>query len=278
MRYICLLILAMFMFSCNASKKIQIEKVAFVEKTTTKVVEVPQPTTSNDEVSVESSNNDEVSLESSEEDVPPPDREIVASSSRDEEAETIFISTNTKVHLENTRKIETKIKKSEEFDKGILVYKIPDTMVIYTNYDIIIRISRDKKHIDITNGLGDKVISKIIKTTEEMDVSLVDESPDSSFIIKKINTETQLVDSDGYTQWIYSVRPIKHGEKKLLLVVSIIKGNNKKQIVYSDTIHVKENIGKEVTTFWGKYWQWLFTTFLIPIFVYFWKRKNKEKD
>jgi hypothetical protein len=111
-----------------------------------------------------------------------------------------------------------------------------------------------------------------------MYVDLIDSSPDSSFIIKKISDNEQMVDSSDYTEWIYSVRPIKNGDKKLSLVISIIKGDNKKQIVYSDTIHVKDNIVKNVKIFWVKHWQWLFTTFLIPIFIYFWKKRDKKNN
>ena len=160
---------------------------------------------------------------------------------------------------------------------GKLIYKIPDTMIVYTNYTITIRISRDKKQIDLIKDLGENTVTTTIKTSSVMDVTLMDSSPDSSFVIKRINTETQLIDTDGYTQWIYTVRPIKHGDKKLDIIVSIIRGDNKKQIVYSGTVHIKESLTKEVNTFWGKYWQWLFTTFLIPIFIFFWKKKKKSE-
>lgn len=163
---------------------------------------------------------------------------------------------------------------------GILAYHIPDTMSVHTDYTVKIRITRtkDTNKIKITSNIGGSVTTEIIKTTEKMYVDLIDSSPDSSFIIKKINDNEQMVDSSDYTEWVYSVRPIKNGDKKLSLVISIIKDGNKKQIVYSDTIHVKDNIVKDVKTFWGKYWQWLFTTFLIPIFIYFWKKRDKKNN
>jgi hypothetical protein len=163
---------------------------------------------------------------------------------------------------------------------GVLVYHIPDTMSVFTDYMVKIRIIRakDTTNINITSNIGGKNQVQVIKTTEKMYVDLIDSSPDSSFVIKKINDNEQLVDSNDYTEWVYSVRPIKNGDKKLSLVISIIKGANKKQIVYSDTIYVKDNIVKEVKSFWEKYWQWLFSTFLIPIFIYFWKKRDKKNN
>jgi hypothetical protein len=110
-----------------------------------------------------------------------------------------------------------------------------------------------------------------------MEVNLVDPSTDSSFQIRRVNMDAQIIDSLGYTEWDFSVRPIKYGDKSLNLVISVITDEGKKQKVYSDTIHIKADIKKEVGSFWSRYWQWLFTTFLIPVFVYLWKRKKKDE-
>ncbi len=162
---------------------------------------------------------------------------------------------------------------------GQVVYHIPDTMVVYSDYDVTVRISRDGKDLKITNAMSGRSVTAEIKTTARMEVDLLDSSPDSSFYIKKINANKQIVDTFGYTEWKFTVRPIKHGKKSLNLVISIILGHAKKQIVYTDNVHVKDSISKEVGKFWKGEYKWLFSTFLIPIFIYFWKRKGKkEKD
>ena len=191
---------------------------------------------------------------------------------------------NSLSHLHSQNKVKTKILQNKvainntyQLDNmGRIVYSIPDTMVVYTDYNIIIRIDRDKSQVNIKKDINGRITESKIKTSSEMEVMLIDSSTDSSFLIRKINTDDQIVDTNGYTQWNFTVRPVKHGEKKLDLVVSIIKNGYKKQVVYTDTIHIKENVAKEIKTFWGNYWQWSFSTILIPIFIYLWKKKRKE--
>jgi hypothetical protein len=174
---------------------------------------------------------------------------------------------------------ETIIKKknvSQSIDLGEVVYKVPDTMIVFTTYKITVRISKKSGTIDITENLDGKITKSSIKTSSKMEVMLVDPNGDSSFKIKQINNDQQVIDSLGYTEWIFSVTPLKSGNRSLNLVISIISSDGKKQKVYNDVVHIKSSISKEATTFWNKYWQWLFTTFLIPIFVFIWKRKNKK--
>lgn len=159
---------------------------------------------------------------------------------------------------------------------GEILYKVPDTMVVFHEYTITVRISRKIGTTEIMENLDGKVTKKTITTSERMDVILVDSSPDSSFSIKNINTSGQIIDSVDYTEWKFGAKPLKPGRKTLNLVVSIISESGIKQKVYSDDIQVKANIGGEVKSWWGKYWQWMFTTIIIPLVIYFWKRKKKE--
>ena len=202
-----------------------------------------------------------------------------------EETYTNMMETSDSIHVEKTRKKEKKNPKeiatsAVPITIGRIVYKIPDTMVVYTNYVVVVRISKDKNLSNITVGFDfdGKVKDTAIKTTSKMDVTITDSSPDSSFVIHPINNSVQLVDSDSYTQWTFSIKPIKHGIKKLDLVVSVIKDGDKKQVVYTDAVVVKDAITKDVKAWWQKYWQWSITTFAIPIFIYFWKRKKKDSD
>ena len=161
-------------------------------------------------------------------------------------------------------------------DLGEVVYKIPDTMRIFKTYQVTVRISPKQGTTEIVENLDGRISRATIPITSRMEVELRDASGDSSFTITKINADKQIVDSEGYTQWCFSVRPIKNGEKRLSLVVSVITGDDRKQKVYSDTIHVKDDVVKKVDHFWSKYWQWIFTTILIPFIIWIWNRKKKK--
>ena len=164
---------------------------------------------------------------------------------------------------------------------GVVFYQVPDTMIVFNKYPVRVRISKEKKVEVITEGLDSKngeVVASNVAISQKMEVTLKDESPDNdpSFIISQINNDQQIVDNDGYTEWIFNVQPVKHGNKKLNLVISIVKNDAKKQIVYTDNIVVKESIKGEVKTFWEKYWQYIISTFLLPLFYFIWKRFSKK--
>lgn len=177
-----------------------------------------------------------------------------------------------------SKKIQKSILNKPDISIGQVVYKVPDTMIIFTNYRITVRISKDTSIENIVTTLTGNLRRAEIPVSSEMEVSLVDESPedDKSFKVTKVNSDQQSIEED-YSEWIFNVQPIKTGNKKLNLVVSIIRGNSKKQVVYTDVIHVRSNVKKEVKSFWDKYWQYILSTFVIPLSVYFWQKKKKSK-
>jgi hypothetical protein len=165
----------------------------------------------------------------------------------------------------------------KEITMGKLIYDIPNTMKLRRTYIVKIRINRDTTQINITQNINTKRQSDI-KTTSSMQVELVDPSPvdNKKFDIVKNNSDVQMVETDDYTEWSFSVTPIRSGTSNLNVVVSIIKGDLKKQMVYSDSVTVKTDTVVVVKNFWGEHWQWLFTTILIPVFVWLWNKKTSH--
>lgn len=168
-----------------------------------------------------------------------------------------------------------------ESDLGQIVYKIPDTMFVRKTYQITIRIAKGTDDIKIIEEYRGKVTTRIIKTSSNMEVLLVDPSPEDrkSFEITKINNDIQLIDSVGYTEWVFSITPIHTGKYKLNLIVSIIRNDSRKQIVYTDKIYVRSNTSAQIKTFWEKNWTWTFDAILIPLvtFAFGWWIANRRK-
>lgn len=159
---------------------------------------------------------------------------------------------------------------------GMLLYDIPDSMVLEKLYKIKIRIQTHTNSID-SKGTNNPV-TNTIQTSRKMEVDLKDPDPEGAFKITKANADQQIVETEFYTEWIFDVYPIKSGKRTLNLVVSVITDDGVKQIVYEDMVIIKNRISVKIESFWEKYWQWIFSTFLIPIFIYFWKRKQKNKE
>jgi hypothetical protein len=163
-------------------------------------------------------------------------------------------------------------------DLGQVIYKVPDTMRVMKSYDVIIRISKSSTNIEISENLNGKLISKNIKTSDNMQVELIDPTGEC-FKISEINSKKQLVDS-SYTEWIFNVMPLRSGKNKLNLVISIFKKDDVKQKVYSDEIYVQSNAPAQIKTFWYDNWKWSIETLIIPIITWLfgiWWGKRSEK-
>jgi hypothetical protein len=172
----------------------------------------------------------------------------------------------------------TETKVNSETDLGQVIYKVPDTMKVMKNYDVIVRISKSQTNIEISNNLSGKIIQKSIKTTNRMSVELVDPTGES-FQIKEVNSEKQLVDS-SYTEWKFNVMPLKSGQNKIDLVISIFKNDDVKQIVYSDEIWVQSNAPAQIKSFWYDNWKWSIEKLIIPVITWLfgmWWGKRREK-
>jgi len=167
---------------------------------------------------------------------------------------------------------------NSETDLGQVIYKVPDTMRVMKNYDVIVRISKSQTNIEMHNNLNGKIIQKSIKTSNRMSVELIDPTG-NSFQIKEVNSQKQIVDS-SYTEWKFNVMPLKSGQNKLDLVISIFKNDDVKQIVYSDEIWVKSNTPAQIKTFWYDNWKWSMEKLIIPVITWLfgmWWGKRREK-
>ena len=134
------------------------------------------------------------------------------------------------------------------------------------------------KNFEISENLNGKLISKNIKTSDNMQVELIDPTGEC-FKISEINSKKQLVDS-SYTEWIFNVMPLRSGKNKLNLVISIFRKDDVKQKVYSDEIYVQSNAPAQIKTFWYDNWKWSIETLIIPIITWLfgiWWGKRSEK-
>ena len=165
---------------------------------------------------------------------------------------------------------------TESMDNGHIVYKIPSEMLVRNTYEVIVRIS--KSTIKITNNLNGVVKTSVIPITETMEVRVIDPSPDDNkmFSIVSDNKPVQLIENNSnVTQWTFNVTPLKSGNSKLKIVVSIVRNGVGKEVVYEDNVHIKSNIKKTVPFFITTYWQWLMSVIIIPLIGWLYKKYKK---
>jgi hypothetical protein len=176
----------------------------------------------------------------------------------------------------------TKIfKQSKDFSEGRIIYKIPETMKVRNTYRVVVRICKSRFTVSLYDSLHGTVKASNIPVTENMEVKLIDCSPSDHkmFDIIPDDESVQIVESgDTYTQWTFNVTPLHIGNTGLKVVVSVIRNNNKKDVVYEDTVKIEADWYEQIKFFVEEYWKWLISTFIIPVFLWLYKRRKKGKE
>jgi len=117
-----------------------------------------------------------------------------------------------------------------------------------------------------------------IKISENMQARLTG----NGFEISPITPEEQLISKRETTEWKWEVKAVKSGQQKLYLALSAIlkfQGETKVRVIrtFDREMLVRVSLGKRISTFVGKNWQWLWTALVIPVMGWLWKRKSAKK-
>lgn len=172
---------------------------------------------------------------------------------------------------------KSKVHETAEVSTGRVAYDIPDTMKVMTSYTVTLRISKSKSIVVLTDDMTGTVRTSVIPVTQTMEVKLVD--PMKAFDIVADNDGEQFIDdSTTYTQWSWTVTPLKPGSSKLKIVIAIVRNGSKKETVYEDSILVQRDVVKQTGTFFEKYWQWLIGTLILPFGIWLYKKRDKKDD
>ncbi len=203
---------------------------------------------------------------------------------------------NTKPIVKKNIKVEDKTSEvinnqsTENITPGTMAYSVPEEMKVGNTYNIKLRISKDNNKIQLISGDRNITISdtsiKSIVTIESirvepiMSAQLV--SDENSFEIKSLSTEVQNIEQSGYTEWQWLIKPLKGGENFLKLVVKVrVKEDGqefyKDITVFDKKIPVKSNTIFTVKSFLSQYWQWIMTTIIIPLIIWFYKKRSEDK-
>lgn len=178
----------------------------------------------------------------------------------------------------------TSIQPTSPGNTGWIAYSIPEEMKVQKNYSVKVRISKKSNQSKAELILGNEdainnpdypsiAMIEDVKVSGEMSAEL--RGDNDEFKIVSLSTPTQNIDDESYTEWEWVVKPLKSGQSPLKLVVKV-KDFNKDIVVFNRNIKIKSNVPVAVEGFFDKYWQWIMTTIIIPIFLYFWNRKRKK--
>lgn len=180
----------------------------------------------------------------------------------------------------------TETKQSQSTDKVIsqlhsasMAFSAPEKANIKDDITVHLLIdpSKDLKDLEtILNGTG-KVNSAKVKISKVVIATL--SAPD--FTIEKVTPEEQAVAETAPTEWIWTLTPKSTGKNEVKMSITAIvtiDGKEHKYHIktYEKTIIIQVTPQQVVSDWFSKYWQWLFSTLILPLGLYFYKRHKKE--
>ena len=172
--------------------------------------------------------------------------------------------------------------------KGLLVYSIPDNLVVGEYFTIKVRISKSKNKTGVVFGnRGITIYENDVNST--VSIELIDIKPvmsaqllgdDTRFKISSLSSEYQNIEGDDYTEWSWRIVPLKSGKNYLKLLIRVkskVDDSYKDITIFDKKILVKPNIKYTLINWIKDYWQWISSSILIPAFTWWWANRRKKR-
>ena len=165
---------------------------------------------------------------------------------------------------------------------GQVAVNHPEKMKVSRADTVRVRISRNQA-ADLSKGLpseGHETEHDVIPVSTSMKVELFG---DPYFDIKPLDATEQLITNNGFSEWSFTVIPLKSGRLPLhVRVTAIVRAagieKTKDFPVKDEIIQVQVAPLAAVGSFVSKNWQWLWSTILVPIALWWWNRRRKNKQ
>jgi hypothetical protein len=170
----------------------------------------------------------------------------------------------------------------DKMDLGNIVFSVPSKMTLDERKTITLVLSPDKSFQEIIISSFDKnesVESAQIKISDKMEAKLTG----SGFNITEITPSQQVVSSKINTEWKWEVKPLESGRLNLYLAINaIVSVNNETSFrslkTFSKIIEIDVKYTQRILSIFKSNWQWLWTTVLLPIGLYLWKKRKKTPE
>jgi hypothetical protein len=170
---------------------------------------------------------------------------------------------------------------ADNLPMGQVAVNRPEQMKVGRADTVRVRISRDQA-ADISKGLpaeGHATEHDAIAVSTSMKVQLFG---DPYFDIKPLDDTEQLVTNRGFTEWSFTVVPLRSGRLPLhVRITAIVRAagieKTKDFPVKDEIIQVRVSPMAAVGSFVSKNWQWLWSTILVPLALWLWNRRRKNK-
>jgi hypothetical protein len=162
----------------------------------------------------------------------------------------------------------------EGLQSANIAFNAPETLGYGRTFVIKLELSANKTPEELAGIIHEPgpTETATVKISNEMDARLTGEQ----FEIKAVRPERQAVSANG-TEWSWDIKPRELGRQKLHLTLdAVLKIDNHESTytlkTFDKTIGVNVVWPDTWLVFFGKYWQWIVTTIVIPFVVWLGKK------
>jgi hypothetical protein len=168
----------------------------------------------------------------------------------------------------------------ERLATGNMAFNTPEVMGYTETRTVELLLSTQESPEALAEALADgpSGTAEGVRVAPEMEASLVG----SGFIIEAVTPTRQAVSNLQRTRWAWEVTPKDKGKQNLHLTVSArisVDGKDTPYVVrtFSRNIQVEVSFWGTVLDLLSKHGQWLWSTLIVPLFLWFWKRRKKPE-
>ena len=188
-----------------------------------------------------------------------------------------------KAIIENSEKTDTAVI-AEEVDRVVKNFKMAN--IAFNTPKTMEKRKVELLHLIISRSETIDIIKKQVQGTGKKEGESIKVSANikahftgENFKISPITPETQAVTSFEQTHWKWEVLPVKSGKQLLHLSISAlieVDGIKSSKAIktYDKFIDVEVDFANELEKFLIQNWKWIFGTFFIPLFGWYWYSKE----
>lgn len=167
----------------------------------------------------------------------------------------------------------------EQLESASMVFTVPDHANIKDTITVQLLIDPSKSLDEIT----EIVTVNGVRTTKRVHVSKIIEAnlTAPNFKIDAVTPEQQAITSTQPTEWLWKLTPQSAGAHEVSLsVIAIVDVGDKSAMhhikTYEQNVVIEIKTTQLIADWFKKYWQWLFSTLIIPLVIWFYKNKFKK--
>jgi hypothetical protein len=166
----------------------------------------------------------------------------------------------------------------EKLDLGNLAFNTPEVMGYSETRTVELLLSTEESPQELAEALpdGPSGTAEGVRVAPEMEAALVG----SGFTIEAVTPVRQAVSTLQRTRWAWTITPKDKGSQSLHLTLAArikVEGKDTPYVVrtFSREIQVEVSLWGTILDLLSKNWQWLWSTLVVPLALWWWKRRRK---